>query len=175
MTLISLGMSHQHMKEGFLLMICASWFDCLAYDFIPAQITFWVAVFLSKMDTNTDKSQFGWMHFLTSVLLMSIIGIEPTFCFAEHPFSCGSTLRLASLFTSSLWRLCCIELNVCTAVLTLVHTSSLSASEGLKRWCQQALITSEPSCIFSSDIFWVAFQIQLVARAIRARTGCVVL
>lgn len=77
-------------KDSFFLMICASWFECLIYDFIPAQFTFWVAVFLSnhaerKMDTDTFETQFGWMHFLTPVLCSSL-GSSPQSASLHNPF-----------------------------------------------------------------------------------------
>lgn len=116
--------------------------------------------------------QFGWICFLTSVLSISWEG-GPTFCFSEQPFSHGSILGLVFLFSSSLGRLCYTELAMSVVQFCLSFTPGICLHPRGSNKCQQTLITPDPSCIFCRGIFWVAFQVQLVPPAVKARMGYV--
>lgn len=135
-------------KDSFFLMICASWFECLIYDFIPAQFTFWVAVFLSnhperKMDTDTYETQFGWMHFLTSVLCSSL-GLSPQSASLHTPFHAATPWGWVSLFTSSLSRLCCIELTV-----SLLQFVSCSYQWFACIWRAERMVSTSPNNLWA--------------------------
>lgn len=111
-------------KDSFFLMICASLFGCLTYDFMPAQFTFWVAVFLSghperKMDPNTYETQSVWMHFLISMLCSSL-GWSPHSAPLNTPFHVAAPWGWCPCSPMPCEGCAALNYSVCIAVLSLV-------------------------------------------------------